>query len=63
MTKEEKVMFLMRLAVETHSAYRAAQISSPRAHTSSHDYMSAIEAIYDRYEEFLDKKLESVSGQ
>ncbi|MDA8487442.1 hypothetical protein [Kluyvera sp. Awk 3] len=61
MTKEEKVMFLMRLAVDTHSAFRAAQIASPRSNSISRDPMNEIEEIYVKYEEFLDKKLESGS--
>ena len=57
MTKEEKVIFLMRLAVDTHSAYRSAQIASGKALHADHDPIEAIERIYGKYEELLDKKL------
>ncbi|HAO0323836.1 TPA: hypothetical protein IGZ64_003696 [Escherichia coli] len=57
MTKEEKVMFLMRLAVETHSAYRSAQIAAGKSPNKDPDPVEAIEMIYDRYEQLLDKKL------
>ncbi|WP_213180890.1 hypothetical protein [Citrobacter freundii] len=57
MTKEEKVMFLMRLAVETHSAYRSGQIAAGKPSNPSHDPIETIEKIYEKYEELLDKKL------
>lgn len=56
MTKEEKVMFLMRLAVETHSAYRSGHIASGKKLTD-HNPIETIEKIYDKYEELLVKKL------
>lgn len=57
MTKEEKVIFLMRLAVDTHSAYRSAQIASGKGMNADHDPIEAIEKIYNKYEALLDKKL------
>lgn len=63
MKHEEKVMFLMRLAVDTHNAYRSGQIASSRGSVLSRDPMSAIEDIYEKYEAFLDKKLTSEGGQ
>ncbi|EMK2624110.1 hypothetical protein V8R35_001609 [Klebsiella michiganensis] len=56
MNKEEKVMFLMRLAVETHNSYRSGQIAAGKQPTD-HDPIETIEMIYDKYEELLDKKL------
>ncbi len=56
MTKEEKVMFLMRLAVETHNAYRSGHLASGKKLTD-HNPIETIEKIYDKYEELLDKKL------
>lgn len=57
MTKEEKVLFLMRLAVDTHSAYRSGQIAAGKVPNPDHDPIEAIERIYNKYEELLDKKL------
>ncbi|WP_312773060.1 hypothetical protein [Atlantibacter hermannii] len=63
MTHEEKVMFLMRLAVDTHNSYRAGQMASPRAPVITRDPMSAIEDIYVKFEAFLDEKLSAEGGQ
>jgi hypothetical protein len=63
MTHEEKVMFLMRLAVDTHNAYRSGQIASSRGPTITRDPISAIEDIYEKYEAFLDKKLTGEGGK
>ncbi|TNV22034.1 hypothetical protein FH968_03900 [Buttiauxella sp. B2] len=57
MTKEEKVMFLMRLAVETHNAYRSAQITTSQAFTVATNPTKMIDEFYSRYEEFFDEKL------
>ncbi len=57
MTKEEKVMYLMRLAVETHNSYCSGQIASGKANNFAHEPIEAIERIYEKYEELLDKKL------
>ncbi|EKS7783144.1 MULTISPECIES: hypothetical protein [Edwardsiella] len=60
MTHEEKVMFLMRLAVDTHNAYRSGQLASPRGPVIARDPIQTIQKLYDKYEEFLDEKLNSV---
>ncbi|WJN66848.1 hypothetical protein CFHODIGL_00033 [Edwardsiella phage EPP-1] len=60
MTHEEKVMFLMRLAVDTHNSYRSSQLASSRGPVTARDPMLTIQKIYDKYEEFLDEKLNSV---
>ncbi|WEE18640.1 hypothetical protein [Citrobacter koseri] len=57
MTKEEKVMFLMRLAVETHNAYRSGQLAAGKSGNFVQDPIDAIERIYEKYEVLLDKKL------
>ncbi|HDX8968512.1 TPA: hypothetical protein RQO16_005612 [Klebsiella oxytoca] len=57
MNKEEKVMFLMRLAVETHNSFRSGQIASGKASNFVHEPIEAIERIYEKYKELLDKKL------
>ncbi|GDX04069.1 hypothetical protein RHD99_10800 [Buttiauxella selenatireducens] len=57
MTKEEKVMFLMRLAVDTHNAYRSAQITTSQAFTAASNPMKLIGEFYSRYEEFFDEKI------
>ena len=53
----------MRLAVDTHNAYRSGQIASSRGPTITRDPISAIEDIYEKYEAFLDKKLAGESGK
>lgn len=63
MTHEEKVMFLMRLAVDTHNAYRSGQIASSRNPSITRDPISAIEDIYEKYEAFLDEKLTTGGGK
>ncbi len=63
MTKEEKVMFLMRLSVETHTAYQASAMSSPRGYSTSKNPMEDIDKLYEKFETFLDKKLAGESGQ
>ena len=57
MTNEEKVMFLMRLAVETHNANKIRRASSPRGPSIAIEPMSEIEALYNNYEAFLKEKL------
>ena len=57
MTNEEKVMFLMRLAVETHNANKIRRASSPRGPSIAIEPMSEIEALYKNYEAFLKEKL------
>ncbi|HDX8708778.1 TPA: hypothetical protein RQO21_001165 [Klebsiella michiganensis] len=57
MTKEEKVMFLLRLSVETHNSYRAGQLASGKRAVFTQEPMDAIENIYEKLEELLDKKL------
>ncbi len=63
MTKEEKVIYLMRLAVDTHSAYRSAQIASGKGMNTDHDPIEAIEKIYNKYEALLDKNSLSELGR
>ncbi|MEZ3980088.1 hypothetical protein QQX85_03590 [Klebsiella variicola] len=57
MTKEDEVMFLMRLAVETHNANVIRRASSPKGPSIAISPMSEIEALYKNYEEFLREKL------
>jgi len=57
MTKEEKVLFLMRLAVETHNAYRSGQLAAGKSGSFVEDPIASIERIYGKYEVLLDKKL------
>lgn len=57
MTKEEKVMFLMRLAVETHNANKIRRASSSRGPSIGLEPMSEIENLYKKYEEFLVEKI------
>ena len=57
MTKEDEVMFLMRLAVETHNANIIRRASSPRGPSIATSPMSEIETLYKNYEEFLREKL------
>ena len=57
MTQEEKVMFLMRLAVETFNAHCQVPISLSRSISLSTEQMGEIDVIYDKFEAFLDKKL------
>ncbi|CDG47650.1 hypothetical protein SCTVLC_0906 [Serratia symbiotica SCt-VLC] len=57
MTHEDNVMFLMRLSVDTHNEYRAAQISSSRSLSIQRDPIGSIEDIYEKYESLLSKKL------
>ncbi|HGW8422957.1 TPA: hypothetical protein ACNROG_000955 [Citrobacter koseri] len=42
MTKEEKVMFLMRLAVETHNAYRSGQLAAGKSGSFVQDRINAV---------------------
>lgn len=55
MSNEEKVKFLMRLAVETHNARVTGRLSSPRQALISQEPISEIEGIYHKYEELFDK--------
>jgi hypothetical protein len=57
MEKEEKVLYLTRLAVDTYNSYRSAQISSGRNLSDPHDPVEEIEKIYAKFEVFLDQKL------
>ncbi|HBW4577287.1 hypothetical protein LQF95_24645 [Klebsiella quasipneumoniae] len=57
MTKEEKVMSILKLAVETHTAYQTAAMTSAKGFTRSEDPMSDIEKMYDKFEALFDKKL------
>lgn len=53
MTKEDEVMFLMRLAVETHNANIIRRASNSRGPSIAISPMSEIETLYKNYEEFL----------
>lgn len=57
MTKEEKVMFLMRLAVDTHNAFRSGQLAAGKGGGFVQDPIDSIERIYEKYEALLDKKI------
>ncbi|WP_227666384.1 hypothetical protein, partial [Klebsiella quasipneumoniae] len=57
MTKEDEVMFLMRLAVETHNANIIRRASNSRGPSIAISPMSEIETLYKNYEEFLREKL------
>ncbi|AIF60160.1 hypothetical protein ROU17_004584 [Escherichia coli] len=57
MTQEEKVMFLMRLAVETFNAHCQVPLSLSHAISLATEQMGEIDAIYNTFEAFLDKKL------
>jgi hypothetical protein len=55
--KEEKVLYLTRLAVDTYNSHRSAQISSGRNLSDQHDPVEEIEKLYVKFEVFLNQKL------
>ncbi|MEJ9962461.1 hypothetical protein [Escherichia albertii] len=63
MTKEEKVMFLMRLAVETYNAHYQEQLLLSRSISLATEPAGEIDAIYNTFEAFLDKKLMEAKRQ
>lgn len=56
MTREEKILYLFQLSVQTHTAYQTAAMASDRNYTTSEDPISDIEKLYDKLEVLLDKK-------
>lgn len=56
MTREEKILYLFQLSVQTHTAYQAAAMTSDKSYSTSEDPLSDISKLYDRFEELLDKK-------
>ncbi|MBW9415805.1 hypothetical protein [Enterobacter roggenkampii] len=57
MTKEEKVMHLLTIAVQTHTAYQTAAMTSSRGYSKSEDPMGDIEKLYDKLEDLFEKKI------
>ena len=57
MTKEEKSMRLLELAVNTHTAYRTAALASSKPYSKSPNPGEEIEALFDKFEALFDKKL------
>jgi len=57
MTKEEKVMHLLQIAVQTHTAYQTAAMTSSRGYSKSEDPMGDIEKLFDKLEELFEKKV------
>lgn len=61
MTRDEKVLFLFKLSVETATAFRSAALQSPKpVHTSS-DFEGTIESLYKKFEFMLEEKLKGES--
>ncbi|EKN4004232.1 hypothetical protein ACRXAU_001650 [Yersinia enterocolitica] len=58
MTQEEKVLFLMKLSVETATAFR----TSPKITVSSHDFFESVDGYYEKFEAILNEKLDEISG-
>ena len=56
MTKEEKILYLFELSVNTHTAYQAAAMVANEKFTTSEKPMEDISKLYDKFEELLDKK-------
>ncbi|EED0624385.1 TPA: hypothetical protein RXO57_000406 [Escherichia coli] len=61
MTQEEKVMFLMRLAVDSYNANFSEHPNPLDRIPSATEASGAISVIYDALETFLDRKLSSVT--
>lgn len=57
MTKEEKVMGLLKIAVQTHTAYQTAAMTSSKGYTRSQNPMGDIEQLFDKFEELFNKKI------
>lgn len=56
MTKEEKILYLFKLSVDTHTEYQIAAMTSDKNYKTSEDPLSDIGKLYDRFEVLLDKK-------
>lgn len=61
MTQEEKVMFLMRLAVDIYNTQFREKDIPQKAVPAAVDKGGAIAVFYDAFESFFDEKLDAVS--
>ncbi|MEI9881317.1 hypothetical protein [Atlantibacter hermannii] len=56
MTKEEKILYLFKLSVQTHTAYQTAAMTSEKNFSMSEKPMDDINKLYEKFETLLDKK-------
>ena len=56
MTKEEKILYLFQLSVQTHTAYQTAAMTSDKNYSTSENPMDDISKLYEKFEALLDKK-------